>query len=96
VTTAATPSTAAPVEMPPLNLRPLVSGSKVPGIPDSQLHSTLHEAHRVLTAAADAWAKALENIEGQFIRPLLNSHDGDNEACTQVKTQIAAFRGLYL
>lgn len=70
-------------------------GSKVPGILDSQLRPELHEAHRVLAAGMDAWQKVLDNIEGQFIRPLLNAHDGDSESCQQVQAQIAAFRTLY-
>jgi hypothetical protein len=80
---------------PPPDATPASSGSKVPGVLDSQLHVTLHEAHRVLMVGTDAWDKVLDNVERQFVRPLLNAHDGDSEACAEVKRQIEAFRSLY-
>lgn len=87
---------AAPVELtPPVDPPPAVRGSKVPGILDSRLHPSLHEAHRVLVVGQDAFAKVLDHVEGQFVRPLLNAHDGDSAACAEIQEQIAAFRGLY-
>jgi len=70
-------------------------GSKVPGILDSKLHATLHEAHRVLQVGIDAWLKVIDQCEGQYLRPLLNAHDGDSPACVDIQAQIAAFRALY-
>lgn len=74
---------------------PPVGGSKVPGVLDSQLHPELHEAHRVLTVGKDAFQKVIDQCEGQYVRPLLNAHDGDSSTCEDIKAQIAAFRGLY-
>lgn len=70
--------------------------SKVPGVHDHELRPELHEAHRVLSAGLDAFQKAIDQVEGQFLRPLANAHDGESPACLQVKAQLAAFRRLYL
>ena len=54
-----------------------------------------NEAHRVLQAGIDAWQKVIDQCEGQFLRPLLNAHDGESPACQDIQAQIAAFRTLY-
>lgn len=79
----------------PVTPAPEARGSKVPWILDSRLHATLHEGHRTLVIGQDAFAKVIDQVEGQYVRPLLNAHDGDSEACQDIKDQIAAFRALY-
>ena len=89
---AAAPDRPTPAAVP---AAPAATGTKVPGVLDSQLRAELHEAHRVLSAGIDAWQKVLDNVEGQFVRPLLNAHDGKSDNCVEVKRQVDAFRSLY-
>lgn len=44
--------------------------SKLDGFTDEELHPNVHEALKVLVKAEDAYTKALENIEGQYLRSL--------------------------
>ena len=44
--------------------------SKLDGFQDDELHPNVSEALKVLVNAEDAYSKALENIEGQYLRSL--------------------------
>ena len=75
---------------------------KVNGVHDHELHPELHEAHRVLVAGIDAFQKTIDQVEGQFVRPLLNANDGvgstDAAIAKQsrdIQQQISAFRRMY-
>lgn len=62
---------------------------KLKGFKDADLDQHIHEALKALAQADAARAKAVENIEGQYLRSL------ENVADPAVKRQIAAVRKLY-
>lgn len=62
---------------------------KLKGFKDAELHQQIHEALKALVQADAARAKAVENIEGQYLRSL------EGVADAAVKRQIAAVRKLY-
>jgi hypothetical protein len=74
---------------------------KLDGFSDGQLHQNIHEALKALGRADDAYLKAVESIESQYLRSLEAAHDasGDtdkrSEENQKVLDQIAAVRKLF-
>jgi fumarylacetoacetate (FAA) hydrolase family protein len=60
------------------------------------MHANIDAALKALHNAEDAYASAVSNLEGQYLRSLETSHDGDNAECQEIKAQIAAVRKKYL
>jgi hypothetical protein len=53
----------------------------------SLMHAQLIEAEKQLAIAKDAYAKAIENIDRQYVKPLAGAGIADDE--------VRAFRGRY-
>jgi hypothetical protein len=65
------------------------------GFNDDDLHPQVVEALKVLSARQDEHRRALGSLDAQYLKALEASHDGDDEACTDVKAQVAAVRNLF-
>ena len=65
------------------------------GFRDDDLHSNIVEALKVLGTRKDEHARAVQNLDTQYLKALEASHDGDSDECEQVLAQIDAVRALY-
>lgn len=65
------------------------------GFDDADLHPQVVEAVKVLTARKDEYQRAVQSIDGQYLKALEVAHDGDSMECNLVCAQVDAVRSLF-
>lgn len=60
------------------------------------MHDKVIAALKALHNAEDAYQSAVAQIEGQHLRSLASSHDGNNAECKDIQAQIKSVRSKYL
>jgi len=62
---------------------------------DDDLQAQVVEAIKVLGARQAEHLRALASLDAQYLKPLEAAHDGEDDACIDVKAQVAAVRALF-
>lgn len=65
---------------------------KLAGFKDEELHPQIVEALKVLQGKQDEYDRAMYSLDGQYLRPLAQSHDGKSPECLHVLRQVEAVR----
>jgi hypothetical protein len=60
------------------------------------MHAHIDAALKALYLAEEVYARAVANVEGQYLKSLESISDGDSAECGALKAQIAGVRSKYL